>query len=142
MSWTAPSKTNYVLSFGAGFTPTASSADSVSLNIPYTPDGTTKYYYVKRIEYRNETLSGGTGLSFYLERHTSGNASWTITNRITAGSGASFFVGAAVYSSSFTTISSSAGVAASVVSGDYVRLFFTTIGSAANVSIAMTIEEQ
>jgi len=142
LSWTAPSKTNYVLSFGAGFTPTASSADSVSLNIPYTPDGTTKYYYVKRIEYRNETLSGGTGLSFYLERHTSGNASWTITNRITAGSGASFFVGAAVYSSSFTTISSSAGVAASVVSGDYVRLFFTTVGSAANVSIAMTIEEQ
>lgn len=142
LSWTAPSKTNYVLSFGAGFTPTASSADSVSLNIPYTPDGTTKYYYVKRIEYRNETLSGGTGLSFYLERHTSGNASWTITNRITAGSGASFFVGAAVYSSSFTTISSSAGIAASVVSGDYVRLFFTTVGSAANVSIAMTIEEQ
>jgi len=142
LSWTAPSKTNYVLSFGAGFTPTASSADSVSLNIPYTPDGTTKYYYVKRIEYRNETLSGGTGLSFYLERHTLGNASWTITNTITAGSGASFFVGAAVYSSSFTTISSSAGVAASVVSGDYVRLFFTTVGSAANVSIAMTIEEQ
>jgi hypothetical protein len=142
MSWTAPTKTNYVLSFGAGFTPTASSADSVSLNIPYTPDGTTKYYYVKRIEYRNETLSGGTGLSFYLQRHTSGNASWTTTNTITAGSGASFLVGAAVYSSSFTTISSSAGVAGSVVSGDYVRLFFTSVGSAANVSIAMTIEEQ
>jgi hypothetical protein len=142
MSWTAPTKTNYVLSFGAGFTPTANSADSVSLNIPYTPDGTSKYYFVKRIEYRNETLSGGTGLSFYLERHTSGNASWTTTNTITAGSGASFLVGAAVYSSSFTTISSSAGVAGSVVSGDYVRLFFTSVGSAANVSIAMTIEEQ
>jgi hypothetical protein len=142
MSWTAPTKTNYVLSFGAGFTPTASSADSVSLNIPYTPDGTTKYYFVKRIEYRNKTLSGGTGLSFYLQRHTSGNASWTTTNTITAGSGASFLVGAAVYSSSFTTISSSAGVAGSVVSGDYVRLFFTSVGSAANVSIAMTIEEQ
>jgi hypothetical protein len=142
MSWTAPTKTNYVLSFGAGFTPTASSADSVSLNIPFAPDGTSKYYFVKRIEYRNETLSGGTGLSFYLQRHTSGNASWTTTNTITAGSGASFLVGAAVYSSSFTTISSSAGVAASVVSGDYVRLFFTTVGSAANVSVAMTIEEQ
>jgi hypothetical protein len=142
MSWTAPTKTNYVLSFGAGFTPTANSADSVSLNIPYTPDGTSKYYFVKRIEYRNETLSGGTGLSFYLERHTSGNASWTTINTITAGSGASFLVGAAVYSSSFTTISSSAGVAGSVVSGDYVRLFFTSVGSAANVSIAMTIEEQ
>jgi hypothetical protein len=142
MSWTAPTKTNYVLSFGAGFTPTANTADSVSLNIPYTPDGTSKYYFVKRIEYRNETLSGGTGLSFYLERHTSGNASWTTTNTITAGSGASFLVGAAVYSSSFTTISSSAGVAGSVVSGDYVRLFFTSVGSAANVSIAMTIEEQ
>jgi len=142
MSWTAPTKTNYVLSFGAGFTPTASSADSVSLNIPFAPDGTSKYYFVKRIEYRNETLSGGTGLSFYLERHTSGNASWTTTNTITAGSGASFLVGAAVYSSSFTTISSSAGVAGSVVSGDYVRLFFTSVGSAANVSIAMTIEEQ
>jgi hypothetical protein len=142
MNWTAPLKTNYVLSFGAGFTPTANSADSISLNIPYAPDGTTKYYYVKRIEYRNETLSGGTGLSFYLQRHTTGNASWSTTNTITAGSGASFVVGAAVYSSSFTTISSSAGVAGSVVSGDYLRLFFTTVGSAANVSIAMTIEEQ
>jgi hypothetical protein len=142
MSWTAPTKTNYVLSFGAGFTPTANSEDSVSLNIPFAPDGTSKYYFVKRIEYRNETLSGGTGLSFYLQRHTSGNASWTTTNTITAGSGASFLVGAAVYSSSFTTISSSAGVAGSVVSGDYVRLFFTTVGSAANVSVAMTIEEQ
>jgi hypothetical protein len=142
MSWTPPSKTNYVLSFGAGFTPSANSADSVSLNIPFAPDGTTKYYFVKRIEYRNETLSGGTGLSFYLQRHTSGNAAWSTTNTITAGSGASFLVGAAVYSSSFTTISSSAGVAGSVVSGDYVRLFFTSVGSAANVSIAMTIEEQ
>jgi hypothetical protein len=142
MSWAAPNKSNYILSFGGGFTPTANSADSVSLNIPYAPDGTTKYYYVKRIEYRNETPSGGTGLSFYLQRHTTGNASWSTTNTINAGSGASFLVGAAVYSSSFTTISSSAGVAGSVVSGDYVRLFFTTVGSAANVSIAMTIEEQ
>jgi hypothetical protein len=142
MSWTAPIKANYVLSFGAGFTPTADSADSVSLNIPYSPDGTLKYYYVKRIEYRNETLSGGTGLSFYLQRHTSGNASWNTTNTITAGSGASFNVGASVYSASFTTIASSAGVAGSVISGDYVRLYFTGVGSAANVSIAMTIEEQ
>jgi hypothetical protein len=142
MSWTAPSKSNYVLSFGAGFTPTANSADSVSLNIPYEPDGTAKYYYIKRIEYRNETLSGGTGLSFYIQRHTSGNASWSTTNTITAGSGASFEVGASVYSASFTTINSSAGIAGSVISGDYVRLFFTVVGSAANVSIAMTIEEQ
>ncbi len=142
MSWTPPSKTNYVLSFGAGFTPSANSADSVSLNIPFAPDGTTKYYFVKRIDYRNETLSGGTGLSFYLQRHTSGNAAWSTTNTITAGSGASFLVGAAVYSASFTTISSSAGVAGSIVSGDYVRLFFTSVGSAANLSIAMTIEEQ
>jgi hypothetical protein len=142
MSWTAPNKANYVLSFGAGFTPTADSADSVSLNIPYSPDGTSKYYYVKRIEYRNETLSGGTGLSFYLQRHTSGNAAWSTTNTITAGSGASFYVGPSVYSASFTTIASSAGVAGSVVSGDYVRLYFTGVGSAANVSIAMTIEEQ
>jgi hypothetical protein len=142
MSWVAPSKANYVLSFGAGFTPASNSADSVSLNIPYAPDGTIKYYFVKRIEYRNETLSGGTGLSFYLQRHTTGNASWSTTNTITAGSGASFEVGASVYSSSFTTINSSSGIAGSIISGDYVRLFFTTVGSAANVSIAMTIEEQ
>ena len=142
MSWTAPNKANYVLSFGAGFTPTADSADSVSLNVPYLPDGTLKYYYIKRIEYRNETLSGGTGLSFYLQRHTTGNASWNTTNTITAGSGASFYIGPSVYASSFTTIASSAGVAGSVVSGDYLRLFFTGVGSAANLSIAMTIEEQ
>jgi hypothetical protein len=142
MSWAAPNKTNYVLSFGAGFTPSANSADSVSINTPYSPDGTTRYYYIKRIEYRNETLSGGTGLSFYIQRHTSGNASWTTTNTITAGSGASFEVGAAVYSASFTTIASSSGIAGSIVSGDYVRLFFTTVGSAANVSLAITIEEQ
>jgi len=142
MSWTAPNKANYVLSFGAGFTPTANSADSVSLNIPYAPDGTSKYYFVKRVEYRNETLSGGSGLSFYLQRHTSGNASWAVNNTLTAGSGASFYVGPSVYASSFTTIDSSAGVAGSIISGDYVRLFFTGVGSAANVSIAMTIEEQ
>ena len=142
MSWTAPNKANYVLSFGAGFTPTADSADSVSLNVPYLPDGTLKYYYIKRIEYRNETLSGGTGLSFYLQRHTTGNASWNTTNTITAGSGASFYIGPSVYASSFTTIASSAGVAGSVISGDYLRLFFTGVGSAANLSIAMTIEEQ
>jgi hypothetical protein len=142
MNWVAPNKTNYVLSFGAGFTPSANSADSVSINTPYSPDGTTRYYYIKRIEYRNETLSGGTGLSFYIQRHTSGNASWTTTNTITAGSGASFEVGAAVYSASFTTIASSSGIAGSIVSGDYVRLFFTTVGSAANVSLAITIEEQ
>ena len=142
MSWTAPNKANYVLSFGAGFTPTADSADSVSLNVPYLPDGTLKYYYIKRIEYRNETLSGGTGLSFYLQRHTTGNASWNTTNTITAGSGASFYIGPSVYASSFTTIASSAGVAGSVISGDYLRLFFTGVGSAANLSIAITIEEQ
>ena len=142
MSWTPRTKTNYVLSFGAGFTPSANIADSVSLNVPFAPDGSTKYYFIKRIEYRNETLSGGTGLSFYIQRHTSGNASWATTNTITAGSGASFEVGAAVYATSFTTINSSAGIAGSVVSGDYVRLYFTTVGSAANVSISLTIEEQ
>ena len=99
-------------------------------------------YLVKRIEFRNETVSGGTGLSFYLQRHTAGNATWTTANRIIAGSGASFEVGAAVYQASFTIINSSSGSNGLVASGDYVRLFFTTVGSAANVSISMTIEEQ
>ena len=114
----------------------------MSINIPYAPDGSTKYYFIKRIEYRNETLSGGTGLSFYFQRHTTGNALWSTFNTITAGSGASFEVGASTYSASFTTINSSAGVAGSVISGNYLRLYFTTVGSAANVSIALTIEEQ
>ena len=141
MSWIRP-KRSYVLSFGAGFTPIANAADTIQLNIPYAPDNVSLNYFVKRIEYRNETLSGGTGLSFYLQRHTSGNASWTTTNTITAGSGASFEVGASTYASTFTTISSSSCIAGSVISGDYVRLFFTTVGYAADVSISMIIEEQ
>lgn len=141
MSWIRP-KRSYVLSFGAGFTPTANSADTVQINIPYAPDNVALNYIVKRVEYRNETVAGGTGLSFYLERHTAGNAAWSVANRIHAGSGASFEVGAAGYQSSFTTINSSAGTNGLVVSGDYVRIYFTTVGSAANVSISLTIEEQ
>jgi hypothetical protein len=45
-----------------------------------------------------------------------------------AGSGASFV--------------SSAGVAASVMSGDYLRLNFTAINSAASMSVAIVIEQQ
>jgi hypothetical protein len=142
MSWTAPNKANYVLSFGAGFTPTANAADSIQLNIPYAPDNVALNYIVKRVEYRNETVSGGTGLSFYIERHTGGDALWSTAHRIHAGSGASFEVGALVNQISFTTINSSAGTNGLVASGDYIRLYFTTVGSAANVSISLTIEEQ
>jgi hypothetical protein len=141
MSWIRP-KRSYVLSFGAGFTPSANAADSIQLNIPYDPDNVALNYIVKRVEYRNETVSGGTGLSFYIERHTGGDALWSTAHRIHAGSGASFEVGALVNQISFTTINSSAGTNGLVASGDYVRLYFTTVGSAANVSISLTIEEQ
>jgi hypothetical protein len=141
MSWIRP-KRSYVLSFGAGFTPTANAADSVQLNIPYAPDGTSLDYIVKRISYRNETTSGGTGLSFYLQRHTAGNVAWATANTITAGSGASFLVGSGTYQTDFTTINSSSGTNGLVASGNYLRLFFTIVGTAANVSLSLLMEEQ
>lgn len=141
MSWIRP-KRSYVLSFGAGFTPTANAADSVQLNIPYAPDGTSLNYIVKRISYRNETTSGGTGLSFYIQRHTAGNAAWSTANTITAGSGTSFLVGSGTYQTDFTTINSSSGTNGLVESGNYIRLYFTIVGTAANVSLSLLMEEQ
>ncbi len=141
MSWIRP-KRSYVLSFGAGFTPTANAADTVQLNIPYAPDGTSLNYIVKRISYRNETTSGGTGLSFYIQRHTAGDVGWATANTITAGSGASFLVGSGTYQTDFTTINSSSGTHGLVASGNYIRLYFTIVGTAANVSLSLLMEEQ
>jgi hypothetical protein len=143
-------KRSYVMSFGAGFTPTAG-ADTVQIQIPYAPDNTSKYYYIKRLDYRNETLSGGTGASFFIERFTGGNAAFTSPSRIFtagAGAGSSFVIGASTYTAGWTLAAtgasfvSSSGVAGSVISGDYLRLNFTTVGSAAAVSISMIVEEQ
>ena len=138
------------MTFGAGFTPTIG-ADSVQIQIPYAPDNTSKYYYIKRLDYRNETLSGGTGASFFIERFTGGNAAFTSPSRIFtagAGAGSSFVIGASTYTAGWTLAAtgasfvSSSGVAGSVISGDYLRLNFTTVGSAAAVSISMIVEEQ
>jgi hypothetical protein len=146
-------KRSYVMTFGAGFTP-STGADTVQILIPYAPDNTSKYYYIKRLDYRNETVAGGTGVSFYIERFTGGNAAFNAVssgNRIqTAGAGAasSFVVGPAAYTTSYTLASSgasfvsSSGVAASIISGDYLRLNFTSIVSAATLSVSMVIEEQ
>jgi hypothetical protein len=143
-------KRSYVMSFGAGFTPTVG-ADTVQIHIPYAPDNTSKYYYIKRLDYRNETLSGGTGASFFIERFTGGNAAFTSPSRIFtagAGAGSSFVIGLSTYTAAWTLAStgasfiSSSGVAASVISGDYLRLNFTTVGSAAALSVSMIIEEQ
>jgi hypothetical protein len=146
-------KRSYVMTFGAGFTP-STGADTVQIQIPYAPDNTSKYYYIKRLDYRNETVAGGTGVSFYIERFTGGNAEFNAVssgNRIqTAGAGAasSFVVGPAAYTTSYTLASSgasfvsSSGVAASIISGDYLRLNFTSIVSAATLSVSMVIEEQ
>jgi hypothetical protein len=146
-------KRSYVMTFGAGFTPSLG-ADSVQIQVPYAPDNTSKYYYIKRLDYRNETVAGGTGVSFYIERFTGGNAAFNAVssgNRIqTAGAGAasSFVVGPAAYTTSYTLASSgasfvsSSGVAASIISGDYLRLNFTSIVSAATLSVSMVIEEQ
>ena len=143
-------KRSYVMTFGAGFTPSVGS-DTVQIQIPYAPDNTSKYYYIKRLDYRNETVSGGTGASFFIERHTTGNVAFSPTFRIhTAGSGAgsSFVIGATTVGASWTLAStgasfvSSSGVAGSVISGDYLRLNFTTVNSAATLSVSMIIEEQ
>ena len=104
-----------------------------------------------RLDYRSETTAGGSGVTFFIERHTTGDASFSPTFRIhTAGSGvgASFVVGGASRLASYTlagtgaSFVSSSGVAGSVISGDYLRLNFTNVGSAAIVSMSMILEEQ
>ena len=141
-------KRSYLLSFGAGFTPSLG-ADSVSILIPYAPDNTSLYYYIKRLDYRNETVSSGAGVSFYIERNTTQNPStaWTIANTIHSAAGSSFKT-AGIYITSYTlsgsgaSFVSSAGVAASVMSGDYLRLNFTALNGAATLAVSMIIEQQ
>jgi hypothetical protein len=138
-------KRSYVMSFGAGFTP-STGADTISIQMPYAPDNSSQYYYIKRLDYRAETA--GTGVSFFIERHTAGNSSFTAANRIHSGAGASFVASSGTFTTSYTLSStgasfvSSSGIAGSVISGDYLRLNFSHINSAANMSISMVIEEQ
>jgi hypothetical protein len=141
-------KRSYLLSFGAGFTPSLGS-DSVSVMIPYAPDNTSLFYYIKRLDYRNETVSSGAGVSFYIERNTTQNpaTAWTTANTITSAAGSSFKA-AGIYITSYTlagsgaSFVSSAGVAASVMSGDYLRLNFAALNSAATMSVSIIIEQQ
>ena len=143
-------KRSYVMTFGAGFSP-STGADTVQIVVPFAPDNTSKYYYIKRLDYRNETVSTGAGVSFYIDRHTAGNASFAVANRIhTVGAGAagSFIASAGAFTTSYVlagsglSFASSSGVAASIVSGDYLRLNFTALNSAATLSVSMVIEEQ
>ena len=142
-------KRSYYLSFGAGFTP-STGADSVSVMVPFAADNSEQKYYIKRLDYRNETASSGAGVSFYIERNTTRTptTSWTIANTITSAAGSSFKAGAGIYITSYTlagsgaSFVSSAGVAASVISGDYLRLNFTALNSGATMSIGIMIEEQ
>jgi len=144
-------KRSYVMTFGAGFTP-STGADTVQIHVPYAPDNASKYYFIKRLDYRNETDSSGAGVSFFIERFTGGNAAFTSPSRIhTAGSGAgSSFkaAGAGIFITSYTLSStgasfvSSSGVAGSVISGDYLRLNFSNIGGAATMSVSIVLEEQ
>jgi hypothetical protein len=142
-------KRSYVLSFGAGFTP-STGADTVSIAIPYAPDNTSLNYYIKRLDFRNETASSGAGVSFYIERNTtqSPTTGWTTANTIFSAAGSSFKAGAGIYITSYTlagsgaSFVSSAGVAASVMSGDYLRLNFTALNSAATMSVSIVIEQQ
>ena len=140
-------KRSYVMTFGAGFTP-STGADTVQILIPYAPDNTSKYYYIKRLDYRANTA--GTGVSFYIERFTGGNAAFDVSagNRIHSASGASFVAASGLWITSYTQSSSgasfvsSSGIAGSILSGDYLRLNFSHINSAANMSVSMIIEEQ
>ena len=142
-------KRSYLLSFGAGFTPSLG-ADSVSIMIPYAPDNTSLNYYIKRLDFRAETTSSGAGVSFYIERNTtqSPTTAWTIANTIHSAAGTSFRAAAGIYITSYTnsgsgaSFVSSAGVAASVMSGDYLRLNFHTLNSAATLAVSMIIEQQ
>ena len=138
----ASNKATYVLSFGAGFTPTTG-LDSVSLAIPYANDGSTSLTYtIKRVEVRTETEPGASTLAFYFERHTTGNAVWTVTPiTIKGAASANFSVAQNNYVSSFTTITSSSGNNGEVVSGNYLRVNFASVGTAANVSISIMIQE-
>lgn len=137
----ASNKATYVLSFGAGFTPTTG-LDSVSLSIPYANDGSTSLTYtIKRVEVRTETEPGASGLAFYFERHTAGNATWTSANTIKGAASANFSVAQNNYSAAFTTITSSSGNNGEVSSGNYLRVNFASVGAAANVSISIMIQE-
>ena len=141
-------KRSYHLSFGAGFTPSLG-ADTVSILVPFAPDNTVSYYYIKRLELRNESLSSGAGVSFYIERNTTRNPStgWTTANTIFSAAGSSFKA-AGIYITSYTnsgsgaSFVSSSGVAASIMSGDYLRLNFTALNGAATLSVSLMIEEQ
>jgi len=141
-------KRSYYLSFGAGFTP-ATGADTVSVMVPFAADNSEQKYYIKRLDYRNETVSSGAGVSFYIERNTTRNPStaWTTANTITSAAGSSFKA-AGIYITSYTlagsgaSFISSAGVAASVISGDYLRLNFTALNGGATMAIGVMIEEQ
>jgi autotransporter family porin len=140
-------KRSYVMTFGAGFTP-STGADTVQILIPYAPDNTAKYYYIKRLDYRANTP--GTGVSFYIERFTGGNAAFDVSsgNRIHSASGASFVAASGIFITSYTQSSSgasfvsSSGIAGSILSGDYLRLNYSHINSAATMSVSIIIEEQ
>jgi hypothetical protein len=140
-------KRSYVMTFGAGFTP-STGADTVQILIPYAPDNTSKYYFIKRLDYRANTA--GTGVSFYIERFTGGNAAFDVSigNRIHSASGASFVAASGIFITSYTQSSSgasfvsSSGVAGSVISGDYLRLNYSHINSAATMSVSIILEEQ
>jgi len=137
----ASPKATYVLSFGAGFTPTTG-LDSVSIAIPYANDGSTSLTYtIKRVEVRTETEPGASGLAFYFERHTTGNVTWASANTIKGAASANFSVAQNNYSAAFTTITSSSGNNGEVQSGNYLRVNFASVGAAANVSISIMIQE-
>ena len=140
-------KRSYVMTFGAGFTP-STGADTVQILIPYAPDNTSKYYFIKRLDYRANTA--GTGVSFYIERFTGGDVAFDVSsgNRIHSASGASFVAASGIFITSYTQSSSgasfvsSSGIAGSILSGDYLRLNYSHINSAATMSVSIIIEEQ
>ena len=69
-------------------------------------------------------------------------------NTIFSAAGSSFKAGAGIYITSYTnsgsgaSFVSSSGVAASIMSGDYLRLNFTALNGAATLSVSLMIEEQ
>jgi hypothetical protein len=133
-SGTIRSKRALVMQFCAGYTPTASGADTVILRIPDSPtDGTTALTFrPKEYAIRVETPSAGTS-TIQLEKYT----------------GTSAFSGTAVSSMSITggstyeatgTAFANAGLA--LTSGDKLRINFTALNAThANFSVQLIIEE-
>jgi hypothetical protein len=133
-SGTIRAKRSLVMQFCAGYTPTASGADTVILRIPDSPtDGTTALTFrPKEYVIRVETPSAGTS-TIQLEKYTGTSAfSGTAVSSMSISGGST-------YESTGTAF---ANAGAALTSGDKLRINFTALNAThANFSVQLIIEE-